>query len=229
MSSGAPNYSFENLTHSGLIKLYSKDDKNISFQVDVFGGNVSFVIFTPGGGRPWKLGIPQKVIATLAILLRKMRAEPRPCREAIMVNVFDAEAKRMKQVGQLGIGLDETLTLQLDISHTELNGRHMFPIKPDSRFDFSNTSLSEKEAVQSVIDSLLTTLTVEVPTAVRLSSFKRAPGGGGGQQRGGFNNAGGNRNFGGNSGGGNNYNNRSGGQQAGSFGGGGDVTDDLVV
>jgi hypothetical protein len=230
-----PN-SFENLTHSGIIKANAKDDKTVSFQIDVYGGSISLVVFTAAGGRPWKQNISTKAISNILILLRKMRANPAPCREAIFINDWDAETKRMKQVGQLGIGIDDTLTLQIDIAHNNLQapgGRFTFPIRPETRFDFSNTSLSEKEALQGVIDSLITTLSLEALLAARLSSFKRVNTGQAGGNKGGYNNAGGGqRSYGNNSGGGgynnrqNNHNNASGG----TFGGGGvDVSEDLHV
>jgi len=229
-----PN-SFETLTHSGLIKANSKDDKNVSFQVDVYGGIVSLVVFTGAGGRPWKQNIPAKAIANILILLRKMRANPAPCRESIFINEWDPEAKRFKQVGQIGIGIDETLTFQIDIAHNQLQapgGKFTFPIRPEARFDFTNTSLSEKETLQGVIDSLITTLTLEALVAARLSSFKRVNGGQQGGNKGGYNNnAGGQRSYGNNSGGGN-YNRQppQNNVSGGTFGGGGvDVSEDLHV
>jgi hypothetical protein len=226
--------SFENLTQSGLIKVNSKDDRNVTFQIDAYGGNISMVVFTGAGGRPWKLNIPAKVTANLLILLRKMRANPAPCREAIFINEYDAETKRFKQVGQIGIGIDEGLTFQLDVAHNQLQapgGRFIFPIKPDGRFDFTNTTLSEKEGVQGVIDSLITALSIESIVAARLTSFKRQPGAGGqgGGNKGNWSGGGNRGNFNNNGGGGgynrqNNSNNASGG----TFGGV-DVSEDLHV
>lgn len=223
---------FESLTHSGLIKANSKDDKTVSFQVDVYGGIVSFVVFTGVGGRPWKQNIPAKAISNILILLRKMRANPAPCREPIFINDWDPETKRMKQVGQIGIGIDETLTLQIDIAHNQLQapgGKFTFPIRPEMRFDFSNTSLSEKESLQGVIDSLITTLSLEALVAARLSSFKRINTGQAGGNKGGYTNNGGQRGFGNNNGGGYNRQNNQNNTSGGTFGGGVDLSEDLHV
>lgn len=226
--------SFDKLTHSGLIKANSKDDKQVAFQIDVYGGNIGFVIFTQAGGRPWKINIPSQAIANILILLRKMRANPAPCREAIFINDWDMETKRWKQVGQIGIGIDEALVFQIDIAHNQLQapgGRFVFPIRQNAKFDFSNTSLSEKEAVQGVIDYIIGTLSTEATIASRLSSFKRAPGQGGGGKPGGYNAGGGNRSYG-NNGGGNNYNRNNNNQNnasGGTFGGGTDIESDLHV
>lgn len=228
--SGAPNpqYAFENLTQSGLLRANSKDDKNVSLSIDTFGGNTSFVVFTGAGGKPWKVNLPRKTISNVVILLRKMKADIRPCREPIMLNQFDTETKRFKQVGQIGIGIDDNLQFQIDVVHNELNGRHTFPIRPDGKFDFSNTSLSEKEGLEAILDWLINILSVETLIAERLSSFKRAPGGMGGN-RGGFGGGGGgNRNYGGGQGGGG-YQQRQNTQQSNTFGGGVDSDNDLHV
>jgi len=193
MSNGPSQYGFENLTQSGLLKTNSKDDKNVTLSIDTFGGNTGMSVWTGSGGRPWKINLPRKTIANIVILLRKMRADPRPQREPIMINMWDAEAKRMKQIGQIGIGIDEGLVFQIDIAHNDLSGgRHTFPLKPDGRFDFSNTTLTEKESVEGVLDWLINALSIESLVAERLTSFKRPAGG----NRGG---GGGNYNRGGNS------------------------------
>lgn len=222
--------SFDNLTHSGLIKVASKDDKNVSMQIDVWGGNTSLVVFTGAGGKPWKHPLPAKTRYNIALLLKKMRQEPRPGREPIMLNAFVEEngKRQFKQMGQIGIGIDENLLLFIDIAHNELNGRHLFPFKGDGRFDYSNTTLQPKDTLIAQIDYLIDALINQTSLAERLSSFKRAPGGGGGFNRGG---GGGGGNRGGGYGGGGNYGggNQGGGQrqQSSTFSSGGD--DDLHV
>lgn len=231
--------SFDNLTHSGLLKLPSKDDKNVSLQIDVWGGNTSLVVFTGAGGKPWKHPLPAKTRYNLKLLLMKMRAEPRTMRDPIMLNAFVEEngKRQFKEMGQLGIGIDENLQLYIDIAHNELSGRHLFPVKGDSRFDYKNTSLQPKDMLIATIDWIVHVLIEETAMAERLSSFKRAPGGGGGFNRGGGG-GGGNRSGGyggGQGGGGGSYGGGGGGNQGGgqrqqsggTFSGGGD--DDLHV
>lgn len=227
MMADNPN-AFENLTQSGLLKVPSKDDKNVSLQIDVWGGNTSIVVFTGAGGKPWKHILPTKIRFVVAQLLRRMKAEPRPCREPIMLNAFVEEngKRQFKQMGQIGIGIDENLGLYIDVAHNELNGRHHFPIKNDGRFDTSNTSLSEKDLLVGLIDWIIHVLTVETVTAERLSSFKRQGGGGGGnrggfgggQNRGGYSGGGGGNQYGGNNGGGGQRQ-----QSGGTFGGDDDL------
>jgi len=225
-----PN-SFENLTQSGLLKVSGKEDRNMSLQLDVWNGSTSFAIFTQGGGKPWKLAIPTQTIAAILILLRKMRANPAPCREAIFVNEYDAENKRMKQVGQIGIGIDESLLFQIDFAHNQLQvagGKATFAFKPNSRFDFSHSSLTDKEKLQACIDEVIAALALASPIAARISSFKRQAGQAGGGNRGGFS-GGGNRNFNNNSGGGYNRNNNQAPASGGTFGGDVDIESDLHV
>lgn len=227
MSNGAPpaNNGFENLTHSGLFKITSKDDKAVTFQIDSYGGLTSFVVFTGAGGRPWKQNLSIKAVCNILILLRKMREDPRPCREPIMLSEWDPETKKVKQIGQIGIGIDDNLMFQIDVAANGLNGRHIFPIRSDLKFDFSNTSMTEKEAVQGLIDSLIRVLETITPIAERLSGFKRAPGGPGGA-RGNFGGA--NKSYG-DAGGQGGYQNRNAPQQNSSTFSDGNIENDLHV
>lgn len=233
MADAPANNSFENLTQSGIFRINSKDDKNVSLSLDVYMGNTSLVVFTGAGGRPWKLGIPAKVRCNIVVLLKKMQAEPRPLREALFINEFVEEngKRQFKQKGSIGFGIDENLTAFIDVAANDLQGRHMFPIKPDGRFDFSNTSMSEKDTLVAMLQWLIDSFSDTAMFAERLSSFKRTGGGGGNRNFGGG--GGGNRgNYGGGGGGGNyNQNNNNNNQQSNTFGGGGgaDVQDDLHV
>lgn len=211
----AGDQTFENLTQSKLIQAFSKDDKNVKFQVDVWGGNTSFVVFTGGGARPFKFVTPQQTRYAMATVLTKMRDEPSPQRQAIGIRVFDTDSKKMKDVGVIGFGLDEKLNFVIDIAHNELSGKHQFIIRPNGKFDFLQTNLTERDILKSVLDSFIATITRVADGAERLTSFKQAPGGnrgsggggyGGGNNRGGYaanNNQGGGGTF---SGGGNNAN-----------------------
>lgn len=227
MADPAPN-GFENLTQSGIIRVNSKDDKNVSLSLDVYMGNTSLVVFTGAGGKPWKLGLPPKVQANIVIMLKKMQAEPRPCREPIFINEFVEEGgkKQFKQKGCIGIGIDENLGLFIDVAANDLNGRHLFPFKGDGRFDFSNTSMSEKDTLVGMLEFLINSFSTTVILAERISSFKRTGGNSGGGSKGNY--GGGNRgsnNYGGGSGG--NYGGNS--QQSSTFGGSPDVENDLHV
>jgi hypothetical protein len=225
--SNAPDdrYGFSNLTQSGLMKIVSKDDKNISLSINAFGGSTSFSIFTGSGGKPWSLSLKRRALNTIDILLEQMIQDPKPCRQQIMINSWDQEAKRSKQVGHLAFGIDENLVFQIDLAHEGLNGnRYVFPVKTDFSMDFSNTTLSEKDILKSAIMTLREALMTIAPIAERITSFKRPAGNFGGKSGGGgYNNSGG-----GNRGGGNNYsaaNNNN--RQSSTFGGGGgsDVSD----
>lgn len=235
MAEIAPN-SFENLTQSGLIKINAKDNKDVSFSIDVYMGNTSMVVFEGGGGKPWKKGLPAKLQAAILVLLRKMQNEPTVRREPIFFNDYDAEAKKYKQVGCVGIGIDEKMTLFIDVAGDGLRDRYMFPIRTDGRFDFQNTSMTEKDMIASTIQVLITLFEASIPTAERISSFKRTGGGGGGNRGGGGNYGGGGNKGGyggggsGGGGGGGNYgggnNNRQSSPQQ-TFGGGPDVENEL--
>lgn len=221
-------YGFSNLTQSGLMKIVSKDDKAISLSINSFGGSTSFSIFTGAGGKPWSITLKRRAINTFSILLDQMIADPKTCRQQIMVNSWDMEAKRSKQVGHLAFGIDDQLMFYIEIAHEGLNGnRYVFPIKPEFSMDFSNTTLSEKDILKSAIMTLREVLMDIAPIAERITSFKRPAGnfgGGQGNKGGGYNNGGnrggGNYGGGGNSGGGN--------RQGSTFGGGSDVSDNDV-
>lgn len=221
--SNAPDdrYGFSNLTQSGLMKLVSKDDKTVSLSVNSFNGSTSFSIFTSSGGKPWSLGLKRRALNAICILLDQMIADPKPCRQQIMINSWDQEAKRSKQVGHLAFGIDENLVFQIDVAHEGLNGnRYIFPVKNDFSMDFSQTTLSEKDLLKSAIMTLRETLMDIAPIAERITSFKRPAGGfGGGNKGGGYAN---------NNSGGGNYG--GGGQRQGStFGGGSAVADNDVA
>jgi hypothetical protein len=232
--------SYDNLSHSGIIKLPSKDNKDVSFQIDVWGGNTSFVVFTGAGGKPWKQTIPPKMRYLIARLARKLRDDPNTRREPLYLNMYSQENKKFSQVGCIGFGLDEKLNFYIDIAHNDLNGRHMFVLRNgDGRFDTHETSLSERDLLGATLDWFIDTLTTTVSTAERMTSFKRAPGGGGGGGRGNFgggNRGGGGGSYGGGSGGGGgNYGGGNGGggggggRSGGTFSGGPDVENDLHV
>lgn len=208
------NYTFENLTQSGLMKINSKDDKNVSLSVDCFGGMTSFAVWTGAGGKPWKLNLPRKTINNILTLLKKMRRDPVPGRQPIMINAYDQEIKKWKNVGQIAFAIDEGLNFQIEVAHNDLNGRHTFPVKQDGRFDFSNTFLSEKEGLSSLISWLIEVFSHDTVIAERLTSFKRNPQGGG--NRGGYNQGG--NNYNNNNNGGGYQQNRQPPQSGGSFG-----------
>ena len=222
---------YSNLTHSNLLKQGSKDDKNVTFQLDTWGGNTSWVIFTGGGGKPWKYPLPEKTRHLIKEILIKMRDNPVADRQPVYLQFFDAEQKKFKQVGCIGFGLDEKLNFFIDVAHDELNGRHQFLFRSDGRYDVLQTNLTERDTVRATINWILSVLIDKTLVAERMSSFKRAPQGGGGGKRGGYGGGGGggNRgggNYGGNSGGGGgNYGGGGGGggnRQGGTFSGGDD-------
>jgi hypothetical protein len=211
MADLAPN-SFEMLQQGGLVKINAKDNKEVSLSFDVYMGNASIVIFEGAGGKPWKKGLPAKFQAAILVLLKKMQNEPTVRREPIFFNDFDAETKKYKQVGCMAFGIDEKMTFYIDVAGDGLRERYMFPIRSDGRFDFNNTAMTEKDMIASTIQLLITLFEVVMPTAERISSFKRT-GGGGGSRGGGGNyggggsrgnyNGGGNNNYSGGGGGGN--------------------------
>lgn len=216
--------SFEMLTQSGIFRINSKDDKNVSLSLDVYMGNTSLVVFTGAGGKPWKLGLPAKVRANIVILLKKMQAEPRPCREPMFINEFVEEdgKKKFKQKGCVGFGIDEALIPFIDVAANDLNGRHMFPLKQDARFDFSNTTMSEKDSLVGLLEFLINCFSETTIIAERISSFKRTGGAGGGGNKGSYGGSG-NKSYGQQNQGGQQQ------QQSTTFGGGADVENDLYV
>lgn len=220
-------YSFENLTHSGMLKIQSKDDKNVMFDLGVFGGSTSINVFTGAGGKPWRLPISRKVIDTIIVLLEKMRDEPRTRREPIFLNRFEEAdgRKGWKQYGCIGLGIDESLNFYIDVSANELPSRFMFPFRRDAKFDLSQTAMTDRDYIKADINHIIDVLK-DTAIAERLTSFKRQNTGGG-NGGGNWNKGGGNNNWKNNNGGGNNYNRNNGGgnnyQQGGTFGGGGSV------
>lgn len=231
----AGDQSFENLNQSGLIKVPSKDNKDVSLQIDVWGGNTSLVVFTGAGGKPWKQTLPRKVTFLIAKLIRKFADDPNPQRQPVHLNNFNAETKKRDQVGQIGFGIDEKLNFFIDVAHNDLNGRHQFILRPDARFDVHETSLTERDVLTSILNWFTDVLINSSSTAERLTSFKRTGGGGfnkggGGGGYGGGGNRGGGGNYGGGGGGGN-YGNSGGGggggRSGGTFSGGGDESNEL--
>lgn len=221
----APNTSFDNLTHSGLLKITSKDNKEVTLQFDVWGGNTSLVIFTPGGGRPWKIPLPRKLQSLIVTLIRKIKANPGTTREPIIIKEFVEEngKKMFKEKGQIGIGVDENLVPYIDVAANDLSGRHQFLFKSDARYDVLQSSLTDKDVLQSLLNVFLTLFETDIPVAERMSSFKRPAGGGrGGYSGGGGGNRGSYNNNNSGGGGGNSYNNNNNQsrQQGGTFSGG---------
>lgn len=228
MSNGGPAMgSFENLTHSGLAKFKNKEKDGPTLNIDVFGGSTRFVVFLGQGAKPFNLSLPSLARATFVRLLRRVQANPTPARESIQLNGWDAENRKVKQEGHVAIVIDDNLALYIEIGHQQINGKQVFQIKPDFKWDFSQTSMTDKDIFQSLIDYLISVLSLDSVVAERLSSQKRPrQGGGGGGNWGGGNRSGGNSYGGGNSGGG--YNG-GGGQrqqpQSNTF----DVEDDIAI
>jgi hypothetical protein len=224
MTTSPSPYSFENLVHNGILKIQSKDDKNVLFDLGVFGGTTSITVFTGPGGKPWKLPLPRKVIDAFIVLLTKMRDNPTTKREAVFLNRFEETdgRKGFKQYGCLGFGIDESLNFYIDISANELPGRYMFPVKRDPRFDMSHTAMTDRDYLIADINSIIHAFE-NTAYAERMTTYKRQNNGNNG---GGNNNwnKGGNNNWKNNNGGGSNYNRNGGGnnnyQQGGTFGGG---------
>ncbi len=182
--------SYENLTHSGLFSIPSKEDRNVNLQLGVYMGNTSLSIFQGPGAKPWKVGLPNKVMSQIITLLRKMRAEPRVCREPIFIQkwVDDNEKKGFVQEGSLALGIGEDMLPFVEISHNDLKQKYLFVVKPDPRYDFSNTSLSEKDTLQGLIDFLIEAFSINRVTAERMSSFKKTNMGQQGGNKGGYSN-----------------------------------------
>jgi hypothetical protein len=236
----AGDQSFENLSQSGLIKAPSKDSKEVSFQVDVWGGTTSFVVFTQGGGKPWKVSIPPKTRRLIAKIVKKLVEEPTTRREPLYMSAWNQETKKSSNVGCIGFGLDEKLNFYIDIAHNDLNGRHTFLIRSDMRFSAHETALTERDLLNANVDFFLEVMTLTTPIAETMTRFKRAPGGfnkggggggygGGGNRGGGYGGGGGQGGGGGGYGGGGNGGGggQGGGNRGGTFSGGPDVENDL--
>lgn len=225
MSNTENRYAYENLTQSGLFRLTSKDDKQVSLSINAFGGSTAISVFAGGGGKPWSQTMKRRSIRQIVLLLEGMRNDIRPCRETIMINTWDQEAKRAKQIGHIAFGIDDNLQFMIEVAGDGVggNGKHVFPVRTDLAFDFSNTSLTDKDVVKTAIDTVIEALTVIAPIAERMTSFKKQFGGSqGGGNRGGY--GGGNRqSSGGYNGGGNQR------QGSSTFGGGGNAGDDEIA
>ena len=213
--------SFETLSGSGIVKLFAKDDKNVSLTIDVYKGNTSLCVWTGTGGKPWKMAIGPRVQAGIVTLLKMMRNEPRPLRQPIFLNEWIEADRKYKQKGCVGFGISDDLQLFIDVAASDLAGRHQFFVKQDGKYDFSNTSMSEKDMLGASIEYLLKAFDTHIPMAERLSSFPRKAGPGGGGGRGNFGGGGNKGNFGG---GGNRQS-----QSQGTFSGGGDTENELYV
>jgi hypothetical protein len=218
MSDQPNRNAFENLTHSALLRINSKDDRELGLTLDVFNGATSFGIWPKGQSKPWKLGLKRQSIENIVILLKKMCSNPVPGREGIQLSKWEEAdgRKGMKQYGAIGFGIDENLQFFIDIAANDLPGnRQMFPLRRDATMDFSGTTLSEKElligSIMYIVHALEATIIAE-----RLTSFKKTFGAnsGGGNRSGGGS-------FGGNKGGGNSWGGNSNGGGNKSQGGGG--------
>lgn len=219
MTDGNPR-AFENLSHSGLFKIASKDDRNVTLTLDTYMGNTGFAVWTGAGGKPWKINLPRLTIKRMTTLLKTIRANPSIRTEAILLNRWeegDNKKGSYKQYGRIAFGIDETNLVFIEIAANDLSGKHVFVFKPDGRFDFSSTSLSEKDHIVAVLSYLIDTLDYTSGMSERLSSFPRPPMGGG------QNKGGGNYNKGGG-----NYN-RNQEQKSTTFSGGADIENDLYV
>jgi hypothetical protein len=225
MADAPSETSFENLNHSGLISLVSKDNKDVKLSLEVFRGNTSLVIFTGGGGKPWKVALPQRSVGNLRQLLLKMQSDPQPQRQTINISDWvegDNNKRQLKARAAITVGIDETFVPFIEVAANDLQGRHLFLVRSDARWDFGGTTLTEKDNAAGLLDYLIEGFSLHRVIAERVSSFKRTGGGGGGGGRGGFGGGGGGNRGGGFGGGG------GGRPQQTSFGGGGgNATDEL--
>jgi len=223
MADVAPN-SYENLTHSRMLTAYAKDNKEASLTVGVYGGNTSFSIFNGTGGRPvWSQNVARATLFQLGALIDLMIANVTQCRFPIVINEWDNENRRFNKAAEFALGIDETNHVCIDIASDKISGgqnRFIFQIKPNAKFDFTNTPLNEKSHIVATLTFLKDLFLNRTGQAEVATSFKRQPGGGGGGNRGGGggqskwnNNSGGGNSGGGNGGGWNN--NRGGGSQGG--------------
>jgi hypothetical protein len=138
----------------------------------------------------------------------------------------DNKKGSFKQYGCIGFGIDESLVLFIDVAANDLQGRHLFLFKNDGRFDFSNTTLAEKDSLIANIEFLIESLQTTTNIAERVSSFKRTSGGSGGGGGGRGGSFGGARPSGGGYGGGN-YQRQA--PQQSTFGDSPDVENELHV
>lgn len=238
MSTDGSKYAFENLTHSGLFKINSKEDKGVSLSYDIFNGSAGLAVWQGAGGKPHKIPLRAKARAALVLLLKNMRENIGTTSQPITILDYDREAKKTVNIGTVVVGIDETMTLFIGVGANAINGKFTFPIKGEFSWDFSQATLfNEKNQLQANIDWLISILTLETAVREGLSSFRRqpgGPGGNGGGNRGGYNSGGGNRSNwgGGNNGGGGgnrsnwNQNNGGGGNNYGSAGG---VEEEILV
>lgn len=226
---------FGDLVQSGMFSKRSKDDKNVSLSVGCYGGMTSLTVFTGAGGKPWSTTIPRDTIPAFVLILRKLKENPSAgSRKPVFIQKYqeneNGRGGKYVQAGCLGFGIDETMNFYIDISANDLTGRHIFVIKPNPKYDFSNTELTEKDMLFASIDAFIHLLVNSTDSGERLTAFKKTPTGN--------SQSGGNRNFGGNSGGNRNYgntsnDNRSSGNNRGTFSGGNsggvDIDDDLAI
>lgn len=218
------NNSFENLTHNDLFTLYSKDNKDVKMSLGTFMGGTGFSVWTGAGGRPINLRFQSKSWFSIIALLKKMRSELHAQRQPIMLNKFEQGQDgrwSSKQIGYVAFIIDDNASLFIEVSSDELNGKFLFPVKGDSKVDFSQTNMSERDLLAALFDWMIATFEVERMFAERLSSFKKQfDKQGGGQRKGGGGNwSGGGGQRSGSGGGYNQNNNQQGG--GGTFSGGG--------
>ena len=214
MSEGQSQYTFENLTQSGLFRLYAAEDKNVTLSLNVFGGNTSLAVSTGAGGKPHNIGIPRKLCNTIALLLKRMGSDIKECRNPIPFRKFEENdgKKAMVERNNVAFGIDDKSVFYIDVAADFNNDGRMqkwrFPVKNDARFDFSETVLNERDLIVANIATIMEAFTLS-GFAERITSFRRPKQQGGGNWG----------NKGGSSGGGN-WNNNRGSGNSGNYGGG---------
>lgn len=197
MSDTSSNYDFSNLTQSGILRFYSKEDRNISMSFGSFNGSSSFTIFTGSGGKNWKRSIPPIARRALVSLLRVMSKKGSNQRQVVKFTEYDAEAKKVRDVGHIAFIVDDGMNILIEVGGEGLPQKFTFPVKPNARLDFSETDLTERDMFESIFAFLIDTFTISTAVAERLSSFKRPAGGSyGNNNRGGGGNSNYNRSYG---------------------------------
>jgi len=205
-------YTFENLQHGELLRVYSKENKDVSMAIGVFNKACSITVFQGGGSKPARLPIPADTAMMMVAVLQKIKANPQQCDFSFGFKTWNPDNKQNVPIGQINVGVNEMMQLYFKVASNDLNGSHTFLVRPSAKVDLSQSGLNERDILGAMTDTVADVLTTARVLAERLTSFKRPQGGGGGFNRGGGNNRGGGGGFG--------NNNNSGGGSGSTFGGG---------
>lgn len=156
--------------HNNILRLTSEADKKVSLQLGVYNGYASITI-RDDKDTIVRFSLPRSFLVFLKEELHKVLAGTPSFRKSAAFNKWDNEAKKVTQLGNIYVGRDDKAIIYLGI---QAPGRTAikFVLKTPFSFD-SGEPLTDVQKSELTARTLIEQLTVDIPTAMIITSFKR--------------------------------------------------------